>query len=100
MKKGIKGQLVASKDENTIKYIKENDEVFKAVCARNFDCILEWDIYEAEYEGQDVIGIDFNILSNTAKETDKYLSLFKKELKNHFGFKVIHEILKFKYDKI
>ncbi len=100
MKKGIKGQLVASKDENTIKYIQENDEVFKAVCARDFDCILEWDIYEAEYEGQDVIGIDFNILSNTAKETDKYLSLFKKELKNHFGFKVIHEILKLKYDKI
>ena len=80
MEKGIKGQLVASKDENTIKYIQENDEVFKAVCARDFDCILEWDIYEAEYEGQDVIGIDFNILSNTAKETDKYLSLFKKEL--------------------
>ena len=100
MKRGIKGQLVASKDENTIRYIQENDEVFKAVCARDFDCVLEWDIYEAEYESNDVIGIDFNILSDTFKNTDKYYSLFKKELKNHFGFKTIHEILKLKYDKI
>ena len=98
LKKGIKGQLVAPILDNTLKYIDENIEVFKAVCKRDFEyCIF--DIYEAEYEDNDVIGIDFNILDRTAKEADASYSRFKKELKNHFNFN-LKEIFIGKYDKV
>ena len=100
MKKGIKGRLLAPLEKNTIKYIKENVEVFKAVIDSDFDgCAIEYEIYEAEYEDKDVIGIDFNILAKTVKEAEQYYKKFKYELKNHFGFK-LNEHLKLKYDRI
>lgn len=100
MKKGIKGRLLVALEENTIEYIKQNEEVFKAVIVRDFDgCAIEYEMYEAEYENKDVIGIDFNILAKTVKEAEQYYKNFKYELKNHFGFKLIEQV-KLKYDRI
>lgn len=100
MKKGIQGQLIADENEQTIKNIKENSEVFKGATDVIFkECIVEYDIYRGTYNDKNVIGIDFNILGKTVKDADKYYSLFKKELKNYFGIDV-KEIIKAKYDKI
>lgn len=98
LKKGIKGQMTVPLNEDSIKYINENIEVFKAVCDRDFE-YCAFDIYEATYNDEDVVGIDFNIMDRTVKECDASFSRFKKEIKNHFGYKP-NEVFIGKYDKI
>ena len=98
LKKGIKGQMILPSDDNTIRYINENIEVFKAVCDRDFEYCL-FDLYEGTYEDKDVIGIDFNIMGNTFKECDVSFSRFKKEIKNHFG-STPKQVFTGKYDRI
>ena len=98
LKKGIKGQLIMPNNEDSIRYIKENSEVFKGVCDRDFR-FTEFDIYEATYNDEEVIGIDFNLLDFTSKEVEEAYKRFKKEIKNHFGF-TPKEVLKLKYDLI
>ena len=98
LKRGIKGQLILLYNDDIIKYINENIEIFKAVCDRDFEYCL-FDLYEGTYEDQDVIGIDFDIRDRTVKESEASYRRFKKEILNHFGYKP-KEILIFKYDKI
>lgn len=98
LKKGIKGQMIIPLNDDSIKYINENIEVFKAVCDRDFEC-CEFEIFEGEFKEKDVVGINFNILDKTVKEADISFNRFKKEIKNHFGFKP-EEIFIGKYDKI
>lgn len=98
MKKGIKGQMYIPLNEDSDKWFRENIEVFKAVCNRDFEyCAFE--TYDAEYQDEEVIAFEFDIRDRTAEEADSLFSRFKKEIKNHFGFKPI-EILKIKYDRI
>ena len=100
MKKGIKGRLLTDLEENTIEYVKENEEVFKAVIDRDFNgCVIEYEMFDGVYEEKDIICVEFNILAKTFKEAEQYYKKFKYELKNHFGFKLV-EHLKLKYDKI
>lgn len=98
LKKGIKGQLILPCTDESVKYINENIEVFKAVCDRDFE-YCKFDLYEGTYEDQDVIGIDFDIRDRTVKECDASYSRFKKEIHNHFGFHPT-QIFIGKYDKI
>ena len=98
LKKGIRGQLTIPFNDDIIRYVNENIEVFKAVCDRDFEYCL-FDIYEASYEDKDVIGIDFDIMGNTFKECDASFSRFKKEIKNHFG-STPKQIIVGKYDRI
>ena len=98
LKKGIRGQLTIPFNDDIIRYVNENIEVFKAVCDRAFEYCL-FDIYEASYEDKDVIGIDFDIMGNTFKECDASFSRFKKEIKNHFG-STPKQIIVGKYDRI
>lgn len=98
LKKGIKGQMILPYTDECIKYINENIEVFKAVCDRDFRfCIFE--MYEATYEGENVIGFDFNLLNTLSKNVEDDFKRLKKEMKNHFGFPPT-VILKAKYDRI
>lgn len=98
LKKGIRGQLTIPFNDDTVRYVNENIEVFKAVCDRDFEyCLFE--IYEASYEDNDVIGIEFDIMGNTFKECDASFSRFKKEIKNHFG-STPKQIFAGKYDRI
>lgn len=87
LKKSIRGQLYVQSKEEYIKNISENIEVFKAVCARDFDSCL-FEIFEGSYDTGDVIGIKFNITCRTFTECDASYRRFKKEIYNHFGFKV------------
>lgn len=98
LKTGIKGQMTLPATDECFKYINENIEVFKAVCARDFR-FAEFDIYEATHNDEDVVGIDFNLLDFTVKEVNAAYTRFKKEIYNHFGFKP-KEVLKLKYDLI
>lgn len=97
-KRGIKGQMIIPIKNNTIKYINENIEVFKAVCDRDFE-YCRFDIYDGEYNNTEVIGIDFDIRDKTVKECDASFSRFKKEIKNHFG-STPKALFIGKYDKI
>ena len=49
LKKGIKGQMIIPLNNDSIKYINENIEVFKAVCDRDFEC-CEFEIFEGEFK--------------------------------------------------
>lgn len=98
LKKGIKGQLILPATEQCFKYINENIEVFKGVCASRFNKCL-FDIYEATYNDDEVVGIDFDILDNTKKECEASYKIFKEEIESHFGFKP-KEIFIGRYDKI
>lgn len=98
LKKGIKGQMYIPLNDDTDKYYRENIEVFKAVCDRDFEyCAFE--TYDAEYQDKEVIAIEFDIRDRTAKEADASFSRFKKEIKNHFGYRPT-EVFIGKYDRI
>lgn len=98
LKKGIKGQMYIPLNDDTDKWFNENIEVFKAVCDRDFEyCAFE--TYDAEYEGKEVIAFEFNIMDRTFKEAEASFSRFKKEIKNHFGYKPV-EVFVGKYDRI
>ncbi len=98
LKKGIKGQMYIPLNDESDKYFNENIEVFKAVCERDFEyCAFE--TYDAEYQDKEVIAFEFDIRDRTVKECDASFSRFKKEIKNHFGFKPV-EVFIGKYDRI
>ena len=98
LKKGIRGQLTIPFNNDTIKYLDENIEVFKGVLDRDTKHCL-FDIYEATYQDQQVFGIEFDIRNKTFKEAENDLRLFKKEIQNHFGYRP-KKILEAKYEKI
>ena len=86
LRKGIKGQMYIPLNDESDKYFTENIEVFKAVCERDFEyCAFE--TYDAEYQDKEVIAFEFDIRDRTFKECDVSFSRFKKEIKNHFGYK-------------
>ena len=98
LKKGIKGQMYIPLNDESDKYFMENIEVFKATCNRDFE-YCAYETYDAEYQGKEVIAFEFDIRDRTTKECDSSFSRFKKEIKNHFGFKPI-EVFIAKYDKV
>ena len=98
LKKGIKGQMYIPLNENTDKWFNENIEVFKAICNRDFEyCVFE--TYDAEYQEKEVIAFEFDIRDRTVKECDASFSRFKKEIKNHFGYKP-EVVFIGKYDRV
>lgn len=98
LKKGIRGQMYIPLNDNSDKYFRENIEVFKGVCDRDFEyCAFE--TYDATYCNNEVIAFDFDIMGRTFKEVDALFRRFKKEVKNHFGYKP-NVVFLGKYDRI
>ena len=102
LKKGIKGQMYIPLNDESDKYFVENIEVFKAVFKAVCNCDFEYcafETYYAEYQDKEVIAFDFDIRDRTFKEADASFSRFKKEIKNHFGYKP-EVVFIGKYDRV
>lgn len=98
LKKGIKGRLKLPCKEGTVDIIKANADAFLDVVETEFTC-CEYDIYEAEYNNEDVVIIDYNIMAHTTATCKSELSHFKKEIKRFFREKP-ENIISMTYDKI
>lgn len=86
MRKGVRETLILPLNDNVIRYVDENAEVFKAVIARDFDD-CEFEIYEGTYQDTDIIAIDVIIIDKMQKIVDADLRRFKEEVRNHFGYR-------------
>lgn len=98
LKKGIKGRFKLPCKEGIVDVIKANADAFLNVIETEFTC-CEYDIYEAEYDNEDVIMVDYNIMAHTIATCKSELSSFKKEIKRFFGEKP-ENVISITYDKI
>lgn len=95
MKKGIQASLYLPKECFDI--IQDNSEEVLSF----FDSFanLGYDIYLAEYNGEEVCGIEFVILEDTASNAEESYKSLKQFLK-YITNKQPKQILKLKFDRI
>lgn len=95
MKKGIQASLYLPKE--CLDIIQDNSEEVLSF----FDSFasLDYDIYLAEYNGEEVCGIEFVILEDTASNVEESYKSLKQFLK-YITNKQPIQILKLKFDRI
>ena len=98
LSKGIKGRFKIPYSESILNVIKSNAEAFRDMAETELS-YCEYDIYVAEYNEEDIICVDFNIMGHSSAGCRGDLSHFKKEFKRIFHQK-LEEIFTISYDKV
>ena len=96
MKKGIKARLKLPKESFKILY-KQRKTV-----QEHLDCFflhMDYDIYEAEYNGEDVCIIDVVLMEDTYKIAEELYKCFKQYIKDVVN-KQPEQIIKLKFDRL